>query len=81
MITKIEVSKGLFRTVYSFDGLMATRHRTNGPAQFYNDNSHEKWFLFGERHRYYGPAENWDAGYYEERGERWVIHGKHYQKI
>ena len=30
-------------------------HRPNGPA-FIGDYNAEPWYLYGKRHRYYGPA-------------------------
>ena len=43
-------------------------HNPSGPALIYNDKN-LYWYLFGERHRYYGPRESWN-----QLG--WVIHGR-----
>jgi hypothetical protein len=40
-------------------------HRANGPAVEWNYGQYD-WWLFGERHRYYGPRGEYDI---------WYIHG------
>ena len=41
-------------------------HRVNGPAIEW-DHGGGAWWLFGERHRYYGPRGEYDC---------WYIHGE-----
>ena len=41
-------------------------HRPNGPAMEW-DNGNYYWWLYGDRHRYYGPANN---------ASHWYIHDK-----
>lgn len=40
-------------------------HRTNGPAVIWNAGQ-ASWFLYGKRHRYYGPMNNFVG--------QWFIH-------
>lgn len=52
-------------TVYLKDG---EPHRPNGPARIYRDGS-KYWWLYGIRHRYYGPQCK------DIYGTIWRIHG------
>lgn len=51
MITIIRKEKV---TYYQLD--KGVYHRPNGPAVEYPADNIGYWFLFGKRHRYYGPA-------------------------
>lgn len=44
-------------------------HRTNGPARVYDDGD-TYWWLFGIRHRYYGPQSS------NEERSIWRVHDK-----
>jgi hypothetical protein len=55
------------KNVHTIDGHQ-TKHRTNGPASYWNNTNLSYWYLFGEYHRYYGPANTFDYP--------WFLHGK-----
>lgn len=42
-------------TVYKL-GLGNTYHRPNGPARYLRFSGDGSWWLYGQCHRYYGPA-------------------------
>lgn len=41
-------------------------HRSNGPAIVWDGDGYGGWWLFGNRHRYYGPRADYES---------WYIHG------
>jgi hypothetical protein len=53
--------------VYKVDGKY---HRVNGPAWY--DEGSWGWYLFGVRHRYYGPQDHYWSGIIPVN---WFIHG------
>lgn len=59
---KLEDSQDQYR--FTLNGEL---HRPNGPARAWKTGGSCSWWLFGNRHRYYGPAflETW-----------WVMHGQ-----
>ena len=61
MITRND--EGLFFT-YRLDNQL---HRPNGPAKI-DWCANWSWWLYGKRHRYYGPALSW-------AGKNWYIKG------
>lgn len=62
MIEIVEIQNGYY---YLLNGVW---HRPNYPA--YVTNSYTSWYLFDDKHRYYGPAAIW------KQSNEWYIRGR-----
>ena len=46
-------------------------HRTDGPARIWNASGDWGWYLYGMRHRYYGPSSRAGHWFLHDRGVKW----------
>jgi hypothetical protein len=60
---KLNMTYNVAKKIYSLNG---GKHRPNGPAVG-GEHEYFIWYLYGEPHRYYGPA---------NQLKNWFIHGR-----
>lgn len=74
MTTRLILTETQSRRIYSHY-LFLNKHRPNGPASMWLLTNRNFWYLYGQRHRYYGPAENEFFPGTDDYTGNWYLHG------